>query len=373
MIKTPLLIATSLLLGTVVAQTPLGTYNNVTTTYTSRGGAAGANTGAPTEVFTRIDASHYAGFGANPASPGMREIVGAQFVAQDQIGTTPETFTVLCYGEDPAAPNFPLVSAPLATVGPFATPASTATGAVAWIFSINYTTPVLAPAGQDVFLAVSFPQPATGTWPTDGMSMHATAAATEPAGFSYSSTPAEVGSYSGYHLPAVPTLAYSSPRQFNIDPIVNGAAGVAGTIHNIATAVPGNTPPGTSSMFAGLFPDAQNPPLNVGRVDDVAFRWVMANTPDNTPVFFLADFGTFGSEFPLSAFLTGSQGVTCLNLGTMATVGLNFTVGGSTFNVITIPSSARGIVAGMQFLQQAAALDLATNVAVANGCTRQIL
>ncbi len=358
----------------LTAQEPMGTFHNATTAFTTRGGAAAANTANPGFAFTRFDQSHYAGWGHDINQPLHRVIVGITCVLQDQVGVTPESFGITCFGEDPGAPNWPLVGTPVASAGPFPTPASTATGATAFIVNVNFTTPALAPRGQDVFLAFELPQPATGTWPTDGLSVHATAGATEPAGHSYVSTSPELAGYSGYFVPASNTLLYSTPRQLRIDPLLNGPGGVAGTIHNIPTATPGNTAPGTASMFAGLFPDAQNPPLNAGRVDDLGARWSMTGIADGTPVMFLADFGAFGPEIPLRYLvLAGSQGVLCLNAATMLTSNLTFTTGGQAIRAVPVPAGARAIIAGLAIMQQGLALDLTANVAMANPCTRQIL
>ncbi len=377
-------IRAGLIAGIVVlpclGQDVLGILNNTDTSFTSRGSTALPNTN-PSTAYLRIDADHYAGWGVNPATPGMREIVGLYAVLQDQIGTTPETFDILVYGEDPAAANYPLAITPLATAGPFPTPASTATGAVAWVLTANFTTPVLAPAGQDVFVAVGLPQPATGTWPTDGMSCHAlyfvnvTSGFFDLPGFAHPTSPPEQAGNGGWYVPSLPSgpLYTVTPRMWKIQPLVNGATGVAGTITNQTTATQSNLPPGTASMASGLHPDAQNPPLNAGRADDISGRWFKTGTPDGTPVFFLMDFGTFGPELPVSVFLPGSTGVACLNLGTMTTLGINFTVGGQAFQVLTIPANSRGILAGISVLHQAAGFDPVSGTAMVNGCTRQVL
>src|SRR5262249_39254512 len=45
----------------------------------------------------------------------------------------------------------------------------TPTGPIAWIITVTFTSPP-TPKG-DKWLGVGLPQPATGTWPTDGLSM----------------------------------------------------------------------------------------------------------------------------------------------------------------------------------------------------------
>jgi hypothetical protein len=361
----------------LAAQDVLGILNNTATTYTSRGGNGSANTN-PSEIFDKLDKETYAGWGFDPTLPGMRVIQGLNFLLQDQVGTTAETYGIVVYTEDPALPNYPLVAAPIGSAGPFPTPASTATGAVAWNISVNFATPVQAPAAGDAFVGITLPQPASGTWPTDGVSVHAvastgaTTAQFEAPGFGMPTSPPEEAGFGGFIVPGLSLVAYSSPRQFKVQPIVLGATGVAGAITNATVAPLSNVAPGSSSQFM-LYPDAQNPPRNAGRADDISNRWFMTGTADGTPVFFLMDLGSFGFELPLGGFLPGSTGALCLNLGSMQAVGLQFTLAGQAFNVLTIPAGARGAIAGIVLTHQAAALDPVLSVAHASPCTRQVL
>jgi hypothetical protein len=367
------------------AQDFLGIMNRTDTSFTSRGSTTIPNTN-PSQVLERLDKEHYAGWGVSPANPGMRAIVGMHAWLQDQIGTTPETFGFVVYTENLAAPNYADVTTPLGSVGPLPTPANAVTGAIAFEVTASFATPVLAPASGDVFVAVDLPQPVVGgPWPADGMSCHAlyyvgvggTGPATyfDLAGASLPTTPPEQAGNGSWYVPSPATgpLYTVTPRQWKVEPIVNGAAGVAGTITNQISLPSSSTAPGTSSQGSGLHPDAANPPLNAGRTDDLAGRWIRTGTPTNTPVFFLMDLGTFGTEIPVSAFLAGSTGVLCLNPASMVVVGLTFTVGSEAFLQITIPTAARARVAGLNVLHQAAALNVVTATADANGCTRQIL
>ena len=367
-----------LVLASAPAQDFLGIMNRTDTSFTSRGSATVPNSN-PSVAFDRIDKETYAGWGFDPLNPGMRQIIGLHAWLQDQIGTTPETFQFVVYPEDPASLNFPNVAAPIGTTGPIPTPPTTATGAIAWEFTANFATPLLVPATSDTFVGVILPTPATGTWPADGMSCWAlyyvsvTSGISDLPGASHPTLQPENGN-GGWYVPSLPSgPTYTvTPRQWKIEPIVPGAAGVAGTITNQTTAPSSNVAPGTSSQGSGLYPDAQNPPLNAGRVDDIAGRWFKSNTPDNTPVFFLMSLGAFGPEIPVNSILPGSTGVTCIDLATNTVLGISFTTAGEAFLTISIPAGARSIVAGLVLVHQAAAIN-ATGGIDANGCTRQIL
>jgi hypothetical protein len=365
------------------AQDVLGTLNRSDASFTSRGSTSLPNTN-PSYVVQRLDKEHYAGWGADPASPGMRRIHGFHAFVQDQIGNTAETIAFLVFTENAAAPNYADVTTPLGSTGPIPIPVSASASAVPYEVTANFATPVLAPAGGDVFLAIDLPQPATGTWPTDGMSVHAlyyvSSTGTQSAtiydlpGTSHPTTPIEQQGHGSWYVPSPPTgpIYTLTPRQWRIEPIVPGAAGVAGAITNQTSLPLSNVAPGASTQGSGLHPDAQSTPLNAGRADDIAGRWFRTGTPDGTPVFFLIDLGTFGPEIPVSVFLPGSTGVVCLNLATMQVLGLAFTAGNEAFLPITIPAPARAIVAGVSVLHQSAAF-LPTGTADANGCTRQVL
>lgn len=377
----PLLSVLILATAPALAQDNLGVLNRTDTSFTSRGSNVSPNSN-PSYVIARLDKEYYAGWGVDPANPGMRQIRGVHALIQDQIGNTPETYGVLVFTEA-AAPNFPDITTPLASVGPFPTPGSTVTTAIVWDVTVSFTTPVLAPASGDVFLGLDYPQPLVGVWPTDGLSSHAlyftgvtTSGFSDQPGASHPVTPPEEAGNGSWYVPSLPALGvtYTTvPRQWKIEPIVSGAVGVAGTITNQTTAPLSNAAPGTSSMASGLHPDAQNPPLTAGRADDIASRWFKSGTPDGTPVFFMMDLGTFSPEIPVSALLAGSTGVVCLNLSSLVVVGIGFTTTNQAFLTLPISPAARTYIAGTSIMHQSAALDMITSVAHANGCTRQIL
>jgi len=283
------------------------------------------------------------------------------------------------YGEDPLNPNYPVVATPLGTVGPLPTPASTVTGAIAFAVNANFLTPVLAPATGDVFLGIDMPQPLTGAWPTDGLSCHAlyfvmvTSGWYDLPGAGHPVGQPEEGNGGWYVSTYAPGPQYTTtPRQWKLEPILAGATGVAGTITNQTTAPLSNGAPGTSSMSSGLHPDAQNPPLNAGRIDDIVSRWFMSGAPNGMPVFFMASFNPFGIEIPISVFIPGS-GTICLDTTAMSQIGLSFTNAGEAYIVWNISAAARNAIAGIGVVHQSVGLDPLTNAALVNGCTRQIL
>ena len=363
----------------LLGQDVLGVLNRTDTSFTSRGSSSAPNTN-PSFAFARIDHEHYAGWGADPANPGSRTIQGMRLVIQDQVGSTAESYGIAIYREDPTLPNYPDIAAPLATAGPFPTAPNGLTTAAVFDVLANFATPVAAPTNEDLFLALDLPQPsAGGTWPTDGLSLHAiyyvnvTSGSFDLPGGSHPTTPPEQGN-GGYHVPSIglgPTYT-TTPRQWKLEPIVPGATGVPGTITNQTTAPQSTLAPGTSSMASGLFPDATNPPRNPGRLDDISGRWFRSGAPNNTPVFFLLDLGTFGPEIPMSTILPGSTGVSCLNLATAELIGLSFTLNGEATFPIAIPASARPLLAGVSLMHQAAGFNASTGGVDANGCTRQV-
>ena len=109
-----------------------------TTSFTSRGGVATTGTG---EIHQGFHAAQNAGLGDN----GTACVVsGMRVLAQDQVGTTLGTSNIrLRQGADATGPG-PLVTDSLGSFGPVNLPASTNTGAVAWIMTLTFT-PVTVP------------------------------------------------------------------------------------------------------------------------------------------------------------------------------------------------------------------------------------
>jgi hypothetical protein len=368
-------VSLSLLAVPALAQDNFGVLRNVGVTYTSRGGAAAANTN-PSVQFCRFDVDRYAGWGVNPANPGNREITGLHFFIQDQDLATQDSFSLVAYTEDPANLGYPNVAAPLATTGNFVLPIGT--GAGAYNLTANFANPVSVPSNADLYVGVS-QNTAWATGTTDGCSIWATsgngtAATTDRPGASAPTT-APDNTYGGYFVPSTLVVAYSSSRQFHIEPIIATAAGVASALHYADTLHPAaNTAPGTSCMFSAQFPDGANPPLNAGRADDLGMTFVKTGIPDGSLVFWLVEVGSSFAPFeiPVSNFLAGSSGVLCLNLGNYQTVGFSVTASGVATNVLVFPGSARTSLAGLPLMQQAAALDLTTFLITAGPCSLSV-
>src|SRR5690606_638428 len=98
------------------------------------------------------------------------ELAGFVVVIQDQVGVTPQTYEAAILSEDPTNPGNPpcppTAGTTIATSGPVTTPASTATGAVAWIVTFTFATPPnTLPVADPVYLGVRLtPEVATGDY-----------------------------------------------------------------------------------------------------------------------------------------------------------------------------------------------------------------
>lgn len=367
-----LLIAVAVATSSLVAQNNLSDFLNMGVTFTSRNGA----NFVPAAIYTRIDHESYAGWGVDQTQPGMRVFSGLRATIQDQDLATQDTFQFTAYTESTVTPNVPDTAAPLATTGNFALPVGT--GAGAYFVTANFATPVAAPASADVFVAVS----TTLGWTnpvTDGLSIWATSSAAssalrdEPGFGQLSGTP--FNTFSGAWIASTTTHVFGAQRQSHVEPIIASPAGVASALHyNDPVHANANTFPGTTCMMSAITPDAQNPPRNVGRADDVGNTFRHAGIPDGTLVFFLADIaGSFGPELPLGMFLAGGIGNVCVNLGSVQTIALGFTAGGSASNVMSFSPGSRSIINGLPLIHQAVALDTVSGVAYAGPCTKQIL
>jgi len=375
----------------VCAQNPLGTFTNMGTTYATRGGAATPNTN-PAVLFARHDMENYAGF-TTGVTPGTRQVTGINFVIQDQNLATTETFSLVVYTGDPAMADFPNVTTPLATSGNFVLPVGTGGGS--YNASANFATPVTAPATDDVYVGLSFNSGwvVSGTAVTDGLSVWeqrlqagaGTIATFDLAGPRLPAT-SPAGTYGGYYC-ANPAAgpAYPVVTQYKIQPIVPISGGVACTrtnqtgnhVESTAGAVAGFTVQepgaGTSNMFSGLHPDAANPSTNAGRTDDIGQMFLNASLPAGSLVFFFIDLGGFGAfEVPAANFVPGSTGVACMNLGSMQVLGFSLLgSNGRAYRVSTFGAATRSLLSGFNWVQQAVALDVATNTIHATACTIQ--
>lgn len=151
------------------------------TSFTSRHAAAG-----PDEAWITMhySARHERGLGqiddGNPGNAtGIGNLESARYVLQDQGGTTQEPFSFGIFNDDAAMPGQPDANVDATTgrpnppvlEGPFNTPSTTNTGAVAWIFTTTFTTPYqgFAMEGSN-YLGILLP--GNGAWTADGVSIH---------------------------------------------------------------------------------------------------------------------------------------------------------------------------------------------------------
>jgi hypothetical protein len=359
-----LLVVTSITASSVAQVTPLGVLHNVDTVGASRGSNPVANFN-PVTLFNRFDHENYTGWGYSTTNPGFREITGMHFFWQDQDASTQEAVSMVVYTEDPALPDYPLVSAPIATVGPMYPGPSTGSGAVAFEVTTAFATPILVPSTADVFLGITL-HTAWNATITDGESIHMAAGsaglASGLADLPGASAPAGL-SIGGFYEASTLTLAYSAPlrRQWKIEPLLATPGGVATALHYGDTAhAAANTFPGTACMFSSQFPDSASPSLNAGRADDLGMMWRSSGIPDGTLVFFLADISpVFGPEVPLNAYAPGSVGALCLHSATLTVLGFSATASGQASHLIVWPPAARPFLPGLPVAQQAIALDSA--------------
>ena len=342
-----LLVAAAAFAASAHAQTPnvLGFTAGQNTSYTSRGGANNIEG----DFVNHYDTRDYLDWMLDPAdvSGATMKFSSLQVIVQDQIGTTPDQFTVVGYTEDPATADYPNPTAVWFRSGAIALPASTATGPVAWIYTVTLAVPAVAKG--DAWIGVGmFPAPVGTTWPTDGLSTHCTydrtPAFTGPALRDLASTnissmpqtntgcwlPVTAGVPTG---PATYPAAAGGRAQIWLALSADVASGVPVTQTN-QTLYPSSNAGGanalvplggTTNMFSGLYPDYNDSNLQTpARNDDIGFLVNDVNVP-NAPVFVLISFGPspIGSQ-PLIQLMQGAggpgtKGNVCVDFTTAAT------------------------------------------------------
>ncbi|MFM1871476.1 MAG: hypothetical protein RL398_898 [Planctomycetota bacterium] len=346
------LLCTSVILScaaTLAAQTnnAVGFTSGWTTSYTTRIGANNIDA----DLLVKIDDRDYKDWMLDPADPtGSNYLFKAMtFVIQDQIGNTPENYSVAGYNEDPLAPSFPDAVTPWFRTTPVAMPASTATTPVAWIVTVTLPATVTSVPKGTKWIGVGLGVPVGTTWPTDGASIHAAydraavstvTASTDLCGLGISGA-ANNGEYTCYvptpaGVPTGPAVygagSAGSRKQLRMEVVTDMAGGVCVTQTNQTTYASSNpvattTMPlgGTSNFFSGLYPDVYNGNnMTPARNDDIGFRVVDNSTPFQ-PAFLMVAFGPnpIGS-LPLSLLAPitahpGTKGNVCIDFTTAST------------------------------------------------------
>lgn len=328
------------------AQNVLGFTAGQNTSYTDRLGANNLEA----DGLNHYDTRDYMDWMLDPTDPtgATMKFTSLQVIVQDQIGTTADSFTIVGYTEDPTTPDYPNQTAAWFRSGAIALPASTATGAVAWIYTVTPAAIPAAPKG-DAWIGVGmFLGPVGTTWPTDGLSTHCTfdkdttytgtalrdLAGAQIANMPLSNTacwiPVTAGVPTG---PATYPTSASGRRQIWLALNAPVASGVPVTQTN-QTSYPSSNAGGanalvplggTTNMFSGLYPDLNdNHAQTPARADEIGFLVNDASLP-NAPVFVLIAFGgsPIGSTplAPLMAGLSGpgTKGNVCIDFTSAAT------------------------------------------------------
>ncbi|MCA8964283.1 MAG: hypothetical protein H6838_10710 [Planctomycetes bacterium] len=368
--------------GSLAAQSnnDVGFTRGWNTSYTTR---AGANN-IEADVLLHFDSRDYQDFILDPADPtGSNYLVKAiRFVIQDQIGNTPEMYSIAGYHEDPLNPEFPDAAAPWFRTGLVSLPASTVTTPVAWNVTVTLPATVMAAPKGDKWFGIGLSVPTGTTWPTDGVSVHAaydrslTSTVTvnsDVAGPGIASA-ANGGQYTCY-MPTpggVPTGPATYPAgnpgsriHLNLELIADVAGGVCVTQTN-QTTYPASNPVGTTTLplggttnfFSGLHPDVYDANLQpTPRADDIGFV-VSDNSSPIMPAFLMVAFGPspIGS-LPLNVIAPstahpGTKGNVCIDFTTAVTFFGLTDAAGVYQQMLTLSPSARQIIQSLSLPNQ---------------------
>ncbi len=308
------------------------------TSYVDRGGANTTNV----DVLQVFSGKHYRHAFVDPADPTgrNRRIVGFRVVVQDQIGFTPEQYTLVGYSDDPLQPGRPDVRSNGAGVwfrtSRLNTPPSASTGAAVHVITVGINPPAApmrmttshGPTDDDVYFGIGLQ---AGTWPSEGLACRITAdympnvPVTTPqdvvgprllASLDPPNLMCTVATTGGaFPLPTgqpaqFPGIAgrRGDYRQLDLDVLTYAPGGVSVTqtnqLHYFASrALPSPSPNarvplgGTTNMLSGLHPDLHDaaatippPPLSPARADDIGFL-VTENQRPNAIVVARLSFG----------------------------------------------------------------------------------
>lgn len=156
------------LASAALAQTPVNLFDIYSgcTNFTSRG-VIGASAG---EYLLQIRSAHFSGIGHDSSGTGTR-VTGFQYVTQDQVGNTPETYYLVVRTDNSGAPDCTAAGLAL-RAGPLTTPTSTVTTPVAWQITATLTTAATTvPLCNTYYVGMEF---AAANWTNDGQSVHIT-------------------------------------------------------------------------------------------------------------------------------------------------------------------------------------------------------
>lgn len=359
-------LACLILAPALVSQQPLGATFRTQASTASRGALVSARG----TLVARFDLDDCVGWGATTSTPNRRVVRGATVQLEDKNGATPETWTLVVYGEDPAAPGFPATGTPLRVAGPFST-GQRPTGLARWTETLVLPAPLEAPADRDLFVGVVLA--AAPTWPSDGLAVQCVLGAPSqwPTYDQPGTAPIQHGSY-GLAIDANGQRFYNSTRQLLIDLLTDAPGGSCTAITNQASYPLGGTAPGSGGYLSAAHPDATTPARQTGRADTPGFALLDPALPNGTPVFFLLDIGAFGTEQPLAAFVPGSVGVSCLKPPSTLVASLGFAANGTAAIQVPLNTGQRTWLRGLPLLYQGVALTNGTLLR-ASPCLRQVL
>ncbi|HEX5054163.1 MAG TPA: hypothetical protein VFZ65_20460 [Planctomycetota bacterium] len=353
------ILALALLTAPVMPQlAPAGSWLRLST-LTMSSGPNGPN---GTEIIQRFDADQLRGFGIESGHPGVQVVRGARLLSQAFGSSIPNNnIAVTLYTEDPARPGYPDLSAPLAqvtNVPPVGTFGPT---------DAVFPTPGLAPIGRDVFVGVHLNPPAGAFGTTVGLIygyLSGSSSIVLPGG-AMPSSPPEANSFRLYRDVTNNALTYGTRAQYLIDLLIEGPSGMP-----TAVFIPGAAP-GSTTLLAGLYPDATNPPFNSGRADNSGFIFSDVTITEGSPVAFLAAFADFGPIVALDSLIPGSRGGLCLEPTALFPLTVGIVTNHEVWIETPIPPAVRLTIGGQSWTQQAVGFDLATGTLRGTQCGKQ--
>ena len=331
------------------------------------------------EIMIRIDNDRYRDWGVDADLPTVHDIRGLEVAFYDFVPTTTHTFGLLGYTESVATPDMPDTATPLWNVTGIPAP-QTANGII--VLDIVPTTPWTAPLGADTFLSIEHGAPGTGGT-NDALWVYylrfpaATGLNTDAPGVRANSLATAVDRFMEYRTSAVAAAVSSNFGTPLIEALLDSVTGVACAVTNQTTQPNSNTPPGIAGFLSGSHPDARDPALNAGRVDNPGF-YVQDDDLAGAPILFLFSGGYNSLGFPifLNSNTPGSKGTFCLDITStffVAATGVGSAgVGEAWFN-FNFPAGpgVRSGLAGADIKWQAIGINLVNFTLLGSPCASQ--